>query len=277
MLLSSIDPQEINLREGEMKSIKCPDCRTWRRLMGDTTLKIREHCISDKVADGEKHVRCDGSNQVVVLDISVEQWSEAVLAADSTATGRRSGRVIRKPRASVPTPVHRLGSMPGPSTRLISARTQARNAVNRHRSECGVCRTGRARCTVGRELEIRMGHTDATVRLANEQRESALRAAAAPTIPRTQQWRRVVKDVNRVDDARRALVPAAAALTGALGVPLAPQDVEAHERRQAELGSQYALRNTASTAARGEMAGPAAVESALMDGHVRASGNDGQD
>ncbi|MGW7319885.1 hypothetical protein ACWGJN_42755, partial [Streptomyces sp. NPDC054865] len=44
--LSSMAPEDYNVRPGEVKSIACPDCRTWRRIMGDTVLKIREHCIS---------------------------------------------------------------------------------------------------------------------------------------------------------------------------------------------------------------------------------------
>ncbi|MFD8229279.1 hypothetical protein ACFV16_34790 [Streptomyces massasporeus] len=110
--------------------------------------------------------------------------------------------------------------------------TKARNDVNWHRKVCGVCKTGRARCPIARELEIRMGRTDASVRLAHEQRESALRAAAAPSLPRTQLWRRVAKDVQR-SDARRAI---GAVSAEARGVPLEPQDVKAHGRRQAGLG-----------------------------------------
>ncbi|MFE7935501.1 hypothetical protein ACFU6S_43605, partial [Streptomyces sp. NPDC057456] len=97
LLLSTIAPQDINVREGETWSIVCPDCRAWRRLMGKTQLKIREHCHSDHVPEGETHERCPGSNQIIILDHSVEQWGEAMLTADSTATGRRSARLHHKP------------------------------------------------------------------------------------------------------------------------------------------------------------------------------------
>ncbi|MFI6150636.1 hypothetical protein [Streptomyces sp. NPDC051109] len=53
------------------KPIACPCCRTWRRIMGDSVLEIREHCNSDKVAEGEKHPLCPGSGQLVVTDIDV--------------------------------------------------------------------------------------------------------------------------------------------------------------------------------------------------------------
>ncbi|MDX3129630.1 hypothetical protein PV367_07425 [Streptomyces europaeiscabiei] len=149
MLLSKIDPQDINVREGETKSIVCPDCRTWRRLMGDTKLVIREHCVSDKVAEGEKHVRCDGSNQVIQLDIPIEQWSEAMLAADSTATGRRSARQHYKPLPAPAKPVAKM--VPAPTAQAALA------AYREHFKKCqasgaqGRC-TGTQRCAVGVRL-----------------------------------------------------------------------------------------------------------------------------
>ncbi|MFF9818960.1 hypothetical protein [Streptomyces sp. NPDC014006] len=150
MLLSEIDPQDINLREGETRSIVCPDCRTWRRLMGDTTLKIREHCISDKVADGEKHVRCEGSSQVVTLDMPIEQWCEAMLAADSTATGRRSARQHYKPLPAPAKPVTKM-------TPLSMSVAGALAAYREHLKKCrasnvaGRC-GGTHRCADGARL-----------------------------------------------------------------------------------------------------------------------------
>ncbi|WP_105973653.1 hypothetical protein [Streptomyces geranii] len=147
MLLSKIDPQEINVREGEAKSLVCPDCRTWRRLMGGTKLVIREHCVSDTVAGGEKHVRCDGSNQVVQLDITIEQWSEAMLAADSTATGRRSARQYYKPLPAPAKPVTKMA--PTAQTALAAYREHFKKC---HASSApGRC-TGNQRCAAGAKL-----------------------------------------------------------------------------------------------------------------------------
>ncbi|MGW3981292.1 hypothetical protein [Streptomyces mirabilis] len=150
VLLSKIDPQEINVREGEAKSIVCPDCRSWHRLMGDTKLKIREHCISDKVAEGQKHVRCDGSNQVVALDITVEQWTEAMLAADSTATGRRSARQHYKPLPAPAKPVTRMSPVPA---NVADALTAYREHLKkcRARTTAGRC-GGTHRCADGARL-----------------------------------------------------------------------------------------------------------------------------
>ncbi|MBP5926806.1 hypothetical protein F3K32_43180 [Streptomyces sp. LBUM 1483] len=242
IIASDLAVNELDLTLGK-EHLVCPECSTWVPITGmlGTPKLVPHHMGRAKTADPR---RCTaGSNRRVVIDVDAALWADKVAEADATVVARRSGRVNRKPRAVVPTPVHRVALVPGPSARLLAAQTRARDAVNEHRTVCGVCKTGRARCPIGRELEIRMGHTDASVRLAHEQRESALRAAATPSVPRARQWRRVAGDVTRVDDARRALVPAGAApAAGARGVPLEPQDVAAHERRQAELGKQYAAR-----------------------------------
>jgi hypothetical protein len=150
LLLSKIDPQEINVREGEAMSIVCPDCRTWRRLMGDTKLVIREHCVSDKVAEGQKHVRCDGSNQVVQLDIPIEQWSEAMLAADSTATGRRSARQHYKPLPAPAKPVARMSPV---SMSVAGALAAYREHLKKCRASSEVDRCGGThRCADGVRL-----------------------------------------------------------------------------------------------------------------------------
>ncbi|MGW1988051.1 hypothetical protein ACWCPJ_37355 [Streptomyces collinus] len=206
---STMRPEHLNLRDNEPRLAVCPDCQTWHRLKRSMILPHRapdatpdetRRYFGDKPAGGR---RCAGSAQRVIIDITAEEWGQRLLAADSTATGRRATRQHSKPLPAPATPVHRMASIPGPSTGVLAARTRARDAVNQHRAECGVCRIGRARCPLGRELEIRMGHTDATVRLAHEQHENALRAAAAPSIPRPQQWRRVAADVNRLDRQRR--------------------------------------------------------------------------
>ncbi|WP_073882567.1 hypothetical protein [Streptomyces sp. CB00316] len=115
LLLSALAPQNISLRDGEPRTIVCPDCETWRRLMGETQLKIRKHCAKDctgctstVAAARKKHIACPGTDQPVTLDISVEVWGERMLAADSTATGRRSARQHYKPLALPPIPIHRL-------------------------------------------------------------------------------------------------------------------------------------------------------------------------
>ncbi|MFI8234959.1 hypothetical protein ACIGDI_39810 [Streptomyces sp. NPDC085900] len=220
VLASGLPVVELDLTPGK-ECLVCPDCSTWVPITGvlGTPKLVPHHAGRAKTAEPR---RCTaGSNRQVTVDIDVREWARAVAEADATATGRRSARVNRKPRTTAPVPVLRLASLPGPSARLLAAQSKARTAVDDHRSECQVCRTGRMRCPVGRELEIRMGHTDAAVRLEQEQHELALRAATAPAIPRAQQWRRIdrKKTVSRTDE-RRAQVPAGDAPLVSRPVPL---------------------------------------------------------
>ncbi|MER5509330.1 hypothetical protein ABT052_28935 [Streptomyces sp. NPDC002766] len=219
IVASDLRAQELDLTPGK-EHLVCPDCSTWVPITGmlGTPKLVPHHMGKAKV--GEPHRCTAGSNRRVSIDVDLSEWARAVAEADATATGRRSARVTRKPKTAVPAPVHRLASLPGPSAALVTAQVRARDAVDEHRGECGVCRTGRMRCPVGRELEIRMGHTDAAVRLAHEQHESALRAAAAPAIPRTQQWRRVDSKVRRANE-RRAQVPVGDTPSASRPVPLA--------------------------------------------------------
>ncbi|MFI6143659.1 hypothetical protein ACIBCC_36395 [Streptomyces griseus] len=153
LLLSTIQPQNINVREGEVLTIVCPDCETWRRLMGATQFKIREHCLrgcTGHTAESEEHPRCPGSNQPVRLDISIEQWGEAMLAADSTATGRRSARQHFKPIPAPAKPVMQMSPFPTASGEALAA---YRDHLRRCRSTASGSRCiGRYRCGGGARL-----------------------------------------------------------------------------------------------------------------------------
>ncbi|MGW2680925.1 hypothetical protein [Streptomyces sp. NPDC001436] len=112
--LSTLAAHDFNVRVGEQKSVVCPDCRTWRRIMGETDLKIREHCVSDRLAPGEEHTLCPGSNQLVVVDIDVRRWQvrqDRLLRDAMPAENRRGTRGLRKPSSPpAPSPVHKIGA-----------------------------------------------------------------------------------------------------------------------------------------------------------------------
>ncbi|MEU8718291.1 hypothetical protein [Streptomyces sp. NPDC048663] len=116
LLLSKLDPQDFNVRPGEPKAIACPDCRTWRRIMGNTDLKIREHGISDYVPeDGERAV-CPGSNQAVVVDIDIRRWQvwqDRLLRDAMPQENRRSARQHYKP---IPAPAPAVVQIAAKST-----------------------------------------------------------------------------------------------------------------------------------------------------------------
>lgn len=163
LLLSTIQPQNINVREGEIMTIVCPDCETWRRLMGETQLKIREHCprgCTGRAAECEEHARCAGSNQPVRLDISIEQWGEAMLIADSTATGRRSARQHFKPIPAPAKPVMQISPMPTTSNEALAA---YRDHLRRCRSNVsGIRCIGSYRCAGGARLAAAYEELDRT-------------------------------------------------------------------------------------------------------------------
>ncbi|MFE9700547.1 hypothetical protein [Streptomyces sp. NPDC006270] len=143
---SEIPPQNLNLREGERQSIVCPDCDTWHPLYRKM---IKTHHL-DREVRGGRAPRCPGSAQLIDMNISVEQWGEAMLAADSTATGRRSARQHYKP---IPAPAKPVTKMSPTSTTPADALTAYRTHLRRCRSSAlsGRCQ-GSHRCIEGSRL-----------------------------------------------------------------------------------------------------------------------------
>ncbi|MFJ6393928.1 hypothetical protein ACIQJT_40855 [Streptomyces sp. NPDC091972] len=231
LLLSKLPPEDFNVRPGEVKSIACPDCRTWRRIMGNTDLKIREHCISDKVPEGEKHVLCPGSNQAVVIDIDVRRWQarqDRLLRNAMPQENRRAARQFYKPLPAPAAPVFRIKGevMLEPSRQSYLA----------HRNACTRC-AGRQHCTTGDILARRyvLALTQEPARReARREQERQARKQVVPAV-RKAQWASAARDA----DTRRTELPAGDAPAEGRGVPLLPQNVKAHDQRQAELGKQY--------------------------------------
>ncbi|MGW4551739.1 hypothetical protein ACWEN4_36165 [Streptomyces violaceorubidus] len=81
---------------------------------------------------GDKPVRrrrCPGSAQRITVDLSPEEWGEKLLAADSTATGRRSARQHHKPIQAPATPIARM-TPPAPNA------AAALDAYREHLKQC---------------------------------------------------------------------------------------------------------------------------------------------
>lgn len=187
LMASRMRPEHLNLRDGEPRMAVCPDCLRWRRLQRSVITPHRADATpspgrprryhGDKPAGGP---RCPGSAQRITIDISIEQWGERLLAADSTATGRHSARQHYMPLPQPQAPVHRLADR-GPRAeralpRLVPFLEQARRAVIEHRTGCPACQAG-GRCATGRDLEIRLRETQATCTIAREQQDRADRIA----------------------------------------------------------------------------------------------------
>lgn len=146
LLLSTMAAEDFNVRPTEIKSIVCPDCGTWRHILGDTMLKIREHPGFGKVAEGEKPASCPGSYQLIVLDIDVRAWQarqDRLLRDAMPAENRRAGRQFYEPMPDPAVPVHRIKGR--------VTLDKARQIYLAHRAACAAC-TGRSHCDSGLQL-----------------------------------------------------------------------------------------------------------------------------
>lgn len=198
---STIRPEHLNLREGEPRMVVCPDCGTWRRLKRSMIRPHRDG-VEQPRPEGRRYVdevnqakpsngkRCDGSAQRIEIDITPEQWIERLLAAESTASSRRTTNPVRKPRPqTAPATVQMNSATRGPRERLAQhlqddcsqcrlghcataielrkmisriAQTkvpalygQVRTALRQHRAACPPCKAGTP-CQIGRGLTARM-------------------------------------------------------------------------------------------------------------------------
>ncbi|WP_371098880.1 hypothetical protein [Streptomyces sanglieri] len=266
LLASEILPQNLNLRDGEVHTVRCPDCEAWRPIKRSM---IAPHRVGDDPAPGPRRYnhgdntprpragRCPGSAQLIKMNISVEQWGRALLDAESIAASRRSARQFYKPLAEAQVPVSRMARAPKSQpvqffqTELNTAHQRSLEAVVHHRSSCTACQAGRF-CRIGRQLEERHTWTEET---REEQRAQQAREQRADqrwersrdedqARRRAAQWaERGGKAVETANNRCAKRTPGARSGFRGPQVPVAPQDMEAHDRRQAELGRQYARRS----------------------------------
>ncbi|MFF7954035.1 hypothetical protein [Streptomyces griseorubiginosus] len=154
---SMIRPENLNLREGEPRAVVCPKCNTWRRLTRSMISPHRDGADQPKL-EGRRYRdeastvrpangrRCDGSGQRIEIDLTPEQWSQRLLAAESTASGRRTTRPIRKPRPQA-----------APATgQMIPATRGPRELLAEHLQEdCAPCRSGHCGTAIEMRRRIR--------------------------------------------------------------------------------------------------------------------------
>ncbi|MFD5208568.1 hypothetical protein ACFWNF_16760 [Streptomyces anulatus] len=254
LVASQFTASQIDLTPGKEHAI-CPVCTCWTPITGvlGTPVLVPHHTTPYQDPTPNPR-RCSNSNRRIVLNTAPEEWrSELAERTEVSASiaSRRATKVLPKPkRGPAPTPVHRLATQ-GPQSapalpRLVPLLEHARRAVDRHHTACLLCRAGR-RCETGRALEIRVAETQASCTVAREQlhrqeREQGGRAAAPK---RRSEWAAVLPAVRDANN-RRTSVPIAPgraeapATAGTASVPTEPENLEAHDRRQAELGKQYA-------------------------------------
>lgn len=252
LLLSTMAPEDFNVRPEEPRSIACPDCRTWRRIMGNTDLKIREHCVSDKVPEGAKHAMCASSNQVVVVDIDVQRWQtrqDRLLRDAMPQENRRAAQQFYKPLPAPAAPVSRIKAE-------VTLET-ARQSYLAHRKGCTRC-VGGQHCTDGgvlaRRYVLALNQEPARRKAREEQerqeRRIARKLAEQWPAGRQRQWAKHGGEAVETANNRCAeRIPGSVSEFRGPQLPLVPKDVEAYDRRQRKLGKQYAQRKSAASAA----------------------------
>ncbi|MEU2595176.1 hypothetical protein ABZ649_20250 [Streptomyces albidoflavus] len=240
LLLSTMAPEDFNVRPGENMSIACPDCHTWRRIMGEKVLKVREHCISDKVADGEKHTNCPGSDQVVVVDIDVRRWQarqDRLLRDAMPQDNRRAAQQFYKP---IPTPAPPVARIKAEDT-LQSTR----DVYFAHRDGCRKCVRSQ-HCQDGAALARRYVsaiQAEPARRVARKQRDRQEQRAArkqSTLAAREAQWAKHGPDAEQANNRCSERAPGAVSEYRGPVLPTLPPTPIAHDRRQTDLGRQYA-------------------------------------
>ncbi|MFJ6792022.1 hypothetical protein [Streptomyces angustmyceticus] len=177
---SQMRPEHLNLRENEPRMAVCPHCRTWHRLNRsmimphragvptptDGPRRYRDDTAPHKPSTGR---RCPGSAQRIDIDITPEQWGEQLLAAETTAAGRRTTRPIRKPRPQVAPAAAQMPAATRPLREQLAEHLQ---------SDCTRCKV--SRCARVVELRQRIRRT--------------AQIAVAPTAPMYGQLRSALRD-----------------------------------------------------------------------------------
>ncbi|MEV8099438.1 hypothetical protein [Kitasatospora sp. NPDC085879] len=117
--ISSLRPSTYNLRPGEVHTIVCPDCQTWQRIMGASTLTIRDHHATDlsgaELDAGQRDTRCPSARRVVLVDLTPDEITDWATEQDRPmkldampAETRRAARRHYKPLPPAAPALHHI-------------------------------------------------------------------------------------------------------------------------------------------------------------------------
>jgi len=152
--LSSMMANEISMEPGQATQVVCKGCKSWRRV-------DRRRIIS--------HDGCPGSRQMLDMDLSYEEWQEALREGTVSAAGVTAHRTHTKPRIiKSGSAASQLGTMAQRVAALaehtascpactakrpcpVADPLRSRTMLAAHTARCGTCQTGR-HCKVGRVL-----------------------------------------------------------------------------------------------------------------------------
>ncbi|MFF3019717.1 hypothetical protein [Streptomyces sp. NPDC057939] len=217
LVVSTLKPHEVDLA---YSTLVCPTCRTWVPISTPHSSRPKLVPHHTEKAGTDDPIRCPGSHRLVTVNLTVDQWFQRLEEGLTQTNGRRSTRVIRKPKTgSTPAVMQIVGGTVDDKT--------ARKLDEAHVRGCSTCSVKddkgnllraadlTARCTDGRRLAQFAAHTK---RLAPARRAAQLdredwydRRAWGLRLLREQQWQNVSEpvadaDLRRVRDTLAALI-----------------------------------------------------------------------
>ncbi|MET9810834.1 hypothetical protein [Streptomyces halstedii] len=256
IVASQLKADQINLTPGK-EHVICPDCKTWTPITGvlGTSLLVPHHTTPYHDRSTTPR-RCSSSNRRITLDTAVDAWRAELTErteASATVASRRPTKVLPKPKTSGVAAASQLKPAP------LSAE-QVRRMFRQHQEQCLAC-MGEAKDQNGQTLPCPDGERLAMTVLrlfrqepkrqalreffARERRRFDREYAAAALAKRQSEWAKHGGEmVEKTNNRYGPRLPGRSEFSGPQ-LPLFPQDQEAHDRRQAELGKQYARKPAA--------------------------------
>jgi hypothetical protein len=96
LVISTLKPHQYDLRP-YCASLICPDCKTWVPITGLQTKKPKLVPHHTGRAGKDAAVRCQGSNWLVTVNVTVKKWQERLEGGGAETAGRQATVVL--PRA----------------------------------------------------------------------------------------------------------------------------------------------------------------------------------
>ncbi|MEV0604537.1 hypothetical protein AB0I82_35295 [Streptomyces sp. NPDC050315] len=113
LAVSTLKPHQYDLRPA-CASLICPDCKTWVPITGIQAKKPKLVPHDTGRAGKDAAIRCQGSNRLVTVNVTVKKWQERLEDGGAETASRRRTTVLRKPKVQA-----------APAVSQIAARKQA--------------------------------------------------------------------------------------------------------------------------------------------------------
>lgn len=109
LAVSTLKPHQYDLRPA-CASLICPDCETWVPITGIQAMKPKLVPHDTGLAGKAPAVRCQGSNRLVMIDVTARKWEARLTDGNSETVHRRRTTVRRKPKTAVAPAVSQIAA-----------------------------------------------------------------------------------------------------------------------------------------------------------------------